>query len=25
MVAVAVKLGQQREVDPVELMRGRAD
>jgi LTXXQ motif family protein len=25
MVAVAGKLGQQHEVDPVELMRGRAD
>jgi hypothetical protein len=25
MVAVAGKLGQQREVDPVELIRGRAD
>ena len=25
MVAVAGKLGQQREVDPVELTRGRAD
>ena len=25
MVAMAGKLGQQREVDPVELMRGRAD
>jgi hypothetical protein len=25
MVAVAGKLGQQREVDPIELMRGRAD
>ena len=25
MVAVAGKLGQEREVDPVELMRGRAD
>jgi len=25
MVAVAGKLGEQREVDPVELMRGRAD
>jgi hypothetical protein len=25
MVAVAGKVGQQREVDPVELMRGRAD
>ena len=25
MVAVAGKLGQQDEVDPVELMRGRAD
>jgi hypothetical protein len=25
MVAMAGKLGQQREVDPVELLRGRAD
>jgi hypothetical protein len=25
MVAVAGKVSQQREVDPVELMRGRAD
>ena len=25
MVAVAGKVGQQREVDPVDLMRGRAD